>query len=106
MEPRGDPPIHRLECGTSFHHMRRISPTVGVALCMGSALCASFPGQALAVEWTSPTAIPGSREAVLSRVAISRYDVIAVAGEPGFVAVRLREGRWLPGARSPPRTGS
>ena len=76
--------------------MRRISSIVGAALYMGSALCASLSGQALAAEWTAPTAVPGSREAVLSRVAISRYDAIAVAGEPGFVAVRLHEGRWLP----------
>jgi hypothetical protein len=36
------------------------------------------------------------REAVFTRVAVSRYDAVAVASISGYVAVRYPEGRWAP----------
>jgi hypothetical protein len=78
--------------------MRRIG-SIGAALCMGAALWISLSATALAVEWIAPTAVPGSRGAVGSVVAISRNDVVAVAGDPGFVSIRLPGGRWFPARR-------
>lgn len=76
--------------------MRRVGLIVGIALGAGAGLATQFWGQALAVEWTAPTPVPGSRATVISRVAVSRDDTIAVAGDQGFVAIRLPAGRWLP----------
>lgn len=44
-----------------------------------------------------PIAVPGMREVVTSRVAVSRYDAVAIAGVrefSGYVSVRYPEGRW------------
>jgi hypothetical protein len=71
--------------------MRRLTLIVGLALCIS---CASIAASALASEWTAPTTVPGVREAVLSRVAVSRYDAVAIASDSGYVAVRFPEGRW------------
>ena len=53
-------------------------------------------GPAVAVEWTASAPVPGSRGAARSRLAISRQGVVAVAGEPAFVSIRMPGGRWLP----------
>ena len=76
--------------------MRRIGLIVGVALGAGAGLATQSGVQALAVEWTAPTPVPGSRGTLISRVAVSRDDTIAVAGDQGFVAIRLPASRWLP----------
>ncbi|HEY4898013.1 MAG TPA: hypothetical protein VII01_18230 [Solirubrobacteraceae bacterium] len=75
--------------------MRRVGLLLVVSLGLGSGFGAWLCPTAVAVEWTSPTVVPGSRGAVISQVAISGQDVVAVAGESAFVAIRLRGGRWL-----------
>ncbi|HXD54683.1 MAG TPA: hypothetical protein VN618_08015 [Solirubrobacteraceae bacterium] len=76
--------------------MRRYGSTLVLLSSLAAMLGAWLCGAAAAVEWTPPTPVPGSHGAVTSRVAISHRDVVAVAGEPAFVAIRLPEGRWLP----------
>jgi hypothetical protein len=74
--------------------MRRLTLIVGAALCMW---CASIATSASAVEWGPPIAVPGMHGAFTSRVAISRYDAVAVASDweyTGYVVVRYPEGRW------------
>jgi hypothetical protein len=75
--------------------MRRLGLLLVVSLGLGPWFGAWLCPTAVAVEWASPTVVPGSRGAFISQVAISGQDVVAVAGESAFVAIRLRGGRWL-----------
>jgi len=75
--------------------MRRIGLIAGLMLAAGAGLATQACVQALAVEWSAPMPVPGSRGTAVSRVAVSRDDTVAVAGDQGFVAIRLPAGRWL-----------
>ena len=58
-------------------------------------IAAAAPSSATAA-WTSPSDVPGSRDGVVSRVAVSSNGTVAVAWGDAQVAVHRARGRWLP----------
>src|SRR5918994_4764902 len=58
-------------------------------------IAAVIPASALG-GWTAPADVPRSKDGVLSRVAMSTNGTVAVAWGDAKVAIRRRDGPWLP----------